>query len=75
MVRDDAIHPRWMQRMAERQARRHNGDKVVRWIARPALMKERAKADDLSVIGQDRGMPTEQARPTGTVRLRIVSDN
>lgn len=75
MVRDEAIHPRWVLRTDERRSRRYSGDKVVRWIARPTLTKGRAKGDDLPMNGQDVSVPAEQVRPSGTVRLRIVSDN
>ena len=43
MVRNGAVHPRWVLRRDERRAGRYEGDKVVRWIARPTLMKGRAK--------------------------------
>ncbi|MEH3116826.1 MAG: hypothetical protein PGN25_04265 [Methylorubrum populi] len=71
MVRNGAVHPRWVQRRDERRAGRYGGDKVVRWIARPTLMKGGPKNTDTDDGGPG---PAERTRPKGFTGLRIVSE-
>ncbi len=74
MVRNGAVHPRWVLRRDERRAGRYEGDKVVRWIARPTLMKGRAKG--LASTEDEDGAAgyTAPSRLNGCAGLRIVSD-
>ncbi|MBB2961023.1 hypothetical protein [Methylobacterium sp. R2-1] len=74
MVRDGAVHPRWVLRRDERRAGRYEGDKVVRWIARPTLMKGRTKGS--AAIEAEDGPTgyTPPSRPSSFKGLRIVSD-
>ncbi|WP_461658881.1 hypothetical protein [Methylorubrum aminovorans] len=74
MVRNGAVHPRWVLRRDERRAGRYEGDKVVRWIARPTLMKGRAKESANSEAGDAAAGYGASSRPNGFTGLRIVSD-
>lgn len=75
MVRSGAVHPRWVLRRDERRAGRYDGDKVVRWIARPTLMKGRAK-ESANSNGDDGAKGyAAPSRLNGFTGLRIVSDS
>ncbi|BAU91934.1 hypothetical protein MPPM_3329 [Methylorubrum populi] len=75
MVRNGAVHPRWVLRRDERRAGRYDGDKVVRWIARPTLMKGRTKESGTNDAEDDSAGFAPPSRPNGFAGLRIVSDN
>ncbi len=72
MVRNGAVHPRWVLRRDERRAGRYDGDKVVRWIARPTRMKGRRKGSEAAEAEDGSPAPS---RPTSYPGLRIVSDS
>ena len=74
MVRNGAVHPRWVLRRDERRTGRYNGDKVVRWIARPTLMKGRKKGSATADAEDDTGSYAPPSRPNGYGGLRLVSD-
>lgn len=74
MVRNGAVHPRWVLRRDERRAGRYEGDKVVRWIARPTLMKGRAKESANAEAGDGAAGYVAPSRLNGFTGLRIVSD-
>lgn len=74
MVRNGAVHPRWVLRRDERRAGRYDGNKVVRWIARPTLMKGRSQGSAAAGAEDDAAGHTAPSRPNGHPNLRIVSD-
>ncbi|MEN3213075.1 hypothetical protein PUR23_24065 [Methylorubrum populi] len=73
MIRNGAVHPRWVLRRDERRAGRYDGNKVVRWIARPTLMKGRSKSAAAGAEDSAAGFAAP-SRPNGYPALRIVSD-
>ncbi len=70
MGRNGAVHPRWVLRRDERRAGRYGGDKVIRWIAAPPLMKGHRKKAPSDTEEGGTAAP-ERSRP---VSLRLVSD-
>ncbi|MBD8908154.1 hypothetical protein [Methylorubrum zatmanii] len=73
MARDGAVHPRWVLRSDERRYGRYRGDKVIRWIAQPTLIKgrERNPADTETVDGSDNR--AARSRQSGFTGLRLVT--
>lgn len=75
MARNEAVHPRWVLRRDERRNGRYGGDKVVRWIARPTLMRGRSKSAAVLNGENDPAPDGEWPRPASFGGLRIVSKN
>ena len=73
MARDGAVHPRWVLRSDARRAGRYRNDKVIRWIARPTLLKGREQRSDDTEI--EDGNRAARARPNGFPNLRLVSES
>lgn len=74
MTKDSDVHPRWVLRRDGRSAGRYSGNKVVRWIARPTLIKGRFDGAAATAELDGAASAREWARPSGYGMLRIVSD-